>query len=49
MIKRLILAIIFLVVVVGGLIGFNLFRSKMIKDFFCQYAAASADGFHRNR
>lgn len=33
MIKRLILAIIFLVVVVGGLIGFNLFRSKMIKDF----------------
>ncbi|ERU03761.1 hypothetical protein P037_00972 [Brucella canis 96-7258] len=34
MIKRLILAIIFLVVVVGGLIGFNLFRSKMIKDFF---------------
>ncbi len=48
MIKRLILAIIFLVVVVGGLIGFNLFRSKMIKDF-CQYAAASADGFHRNR
>ncbi|QPN27278.1 efflux RND transporter periplasmic adaptor subunit [Brucella sp. BO2] len=34
MIKRLILAIIFLVVVVGGLVGFNLFRSKMIKDFF---------------
>ncbi|MFD1197210.1 efflux RND transporter periplasmic adaptor subunit [Brucella gallinifaecis] len=34
MIKRLILAIIFLVIVVGGLVGFNLFRDKAIKDFF---------------
>ncbi|MBC2886617.1 efflux RND transporter periplasmic adaptor subunit [Ochrobactrum sp. CM-21-5] len=34
MIKRLILAIIFLVIVVGGLIGFNLFRTQAIKDFF---------------
>ncbi len=34
MIKRLILAIIFLVIVVGGLVGFNLFRSQVIKDFF---------------
>jgi membrane fusion protein (multidrug efflux system) len=34
MIKRLILAIVFLVIVVGGLVGFNLFRSKAIKDFF---------------
>lgn len=34
MIKRLILAIIFLVIVVGGLVGFNLFRTKAIKDFF---------------
>src|SRR5690606_12440248 len=34
MIKRLILAIIFLVIVVGGLVGFNLFRSQAIKDFF---------------
>lgn len=34
MIKRLILAILFLVIVVGGLVGFNLFRSKAIKDFF---------------
>lgn len=34
MIKRLILAILFLVVVVGGLVGFNLFRSQAIKDFF---------------
>ncbi|MCX2697133.1 efflux RND transporter periplasmic adaptor subunit [Ochrobactrum chromiisoli] len=34
MIKRLILAIIFLVIVVGGLVGFNLFRTQAIKDFF---------------
>ncbi|MGO1161357.1 efflux RND transporter periplasmic adaptor subunit [Brucella pseudogrignonensis] len=34
MIKRLILAIIFLVIVVGGLVGFNLFREKAIKDYF---------------
>lgn len=34
MIKRLILAIIFLVIVVGGLVGFNLIRTQMIKDFF---------------
>ncbi|MGU3398585.1 efflux RND transporter periplasmic adaptor subunit [Brucellaceae bacterium D45D] len=34
MIKRLILAIIFLVVVVGGLVAFNLYRSQAIKDFF---------------
>lgn len=34
MIKRLILALIFLAIVVGGLVGFNLFRAKAIKDFF---------------
>ncbi|MBV2144530.1 efflux RND transporter periplasmic adaptor subunit [Falsochrobactrum sp. TDYN1] len=34
MIKRLILAIIFLAIVVGGLVGFNLFRTQAIKDFF---------------
>ncbi|MFK4823231.1 efflux RND transporter periplasmic adaptor subunit [Paenochrobactrum sp. BZR 588] len=34
MIKRLLLAIVFLAIVVGGLVGFNLFRSKMIADFF---------------
>ncbi|PWL17876.1 efflux transporter periplasmic adaptor subunit [Falsochrobactrum shanghaiense] len=34
MIKRLILAIVFLVIVVGGLVGFNLYRTQAIKDFF---------------
>ncbi len=34
MIKRLILAIIFLVIVVGGLVGFNLWRTQFIKDLF---------------
>ena len=34
MIKRLVIAVILLAIVVGGLVGFNLFRSKMIADFF---------------
>ena len=34
MIKRFIIAFILLVVVVGGLVGFNLFRDKAIQDFF---------------
>lgn len=34
MIKRLILALIFLAIVVGGLIGFNLWRSNLIKNIF---------------
>ena len=34
MTKRLIIAAVLLVVVCGGLIGFNLFRAKMIGDFF---------------
>ncbi|MGU3576394.1 efflux RND transporter periplasmic adaptor subunit [Brucellaceae bacterium C25G] len=34
MIKRLLLAIVFLAIVVGGLVGFNLYRSKMIAEFF---------------
>lgn len=34
MIKRFIIAIILLVLVCGGLIGFNMFRSQAIKDFF---------------
>ncbi len=34
MIKRFIIAIILLVLVCGGLIGFNLFRAQAIKDFF---------------
>ena len=34
MIKRFIIALILLVLVGGGLIGFNLFRDKAIQDFF---------------
>ena len=34
MIKRFIIAIILLVVICGGLIGFNMFRAQAIKDFF---------------
>ncbi|KPQ05653.1 MAG: membrane fusion protein [Rhodobacteraceae bacterium HLUCCA12] len=34
MIKRLVIVIVLLVLVVGGLIGFNLFRDRMIADFF---------------
>ncbi len=34
MIKRFIIAIILLVLVCGGLIGFNMFRDKAIQDFF---------------
>lgn len=34
MIKRFIIAIILLVVICGGLIGFNIFRAQAIKDFF---------------
>lgn len=34
MIKRFLLAIIFVGVVVGGIVGFNLFRDQAIQDFF---------------
>lgn len=34
MIKRFIIAIVLIVVVSGGLVGFNLFRAKMIGEFF---------------
>lgn len=34
MIKRLIIALVFVVLVCGGLIGFNLFRDRAIKQFF---------------
>ena len=34
MVKRFIIALVAVVVVCGGLIGFNLFRAKMISDFF---------------
>jgi len=34
MIKRLIIAIVLIVLVCGGLVGFNLFKAKAINDFF---------------
>jgi membrane fusion protein (multidrug efflux system) len=34
MIKRLLIVLVLLVLVCGGLVGFNLFRSKMIKEYF---------------
>src|SRR5690606_38152335 len=34
MFKRLIIAVILLAVVGGGLVGFNIFRDRMIADFF---------------
>ncbi|MCT7378601.1 efflux RND transporter periplasmic adaptor subunit [Chelativorans salis] len=34
MFKRFLIAFILLVIVVGGLVGYNLFRDRMIQDFF---------------
>lgn len=34
MLKRLALAVVLLALVVGGIVGFNLFRSRMISEFF---------------
>jgi membrane fusion protein (multidrug efflux system) len=34
MVKRFLIALVLVVLVCGGLVGFNLFRSKMIADFF---------------
>ena len=34
MIKRLVIAVLLLTLVCGGLVGFNLFRQKMIEQFF---------------
>ncbi len=34
MIKRLLIAIVFLAVVAGGLVGFNMFRDQAIENFF---------------
>jgi hypothetical protein len=39
MIKRFAIALVLVVLVCGGLIGFNLFRSKMIADFFANQQA----------
>jgi len=42
MIKRFIIVIIALVIVGGGLVGFNLFRDQAIKDFFANMPVAPA-------
>ncbi len=41
MIKRFILAILLVALVAGGLVGFNLFRSKMIGEFFANRPVAT--------
>ena len=42
MIKRFLVAFVLVVVVCGGLVGFNLFRSKMISDFFANQQMPAA-------
>lgn len=42
MIKRLIIALVLLVIVCGGIVGFNLFRDKAIQDFFAAMPPPSA-------
>lgn len=39
MIKRFLIAIVLLALVVGGLVGFNMFRDKAIEDFFANMPA----------
>jgi membrane fusion protein (multidrug efflux system) len=41
MIKRFIIALILLVVVVGGIVGFNLFRDRAIEQFFANMPVAA--------
>lgn len=41
MIKRFIIALILLVVVVGGIVGFNMFRDQAIEQFFADMPVAS--------
>jgi membrane fusion protein (multidrug efflux system) len=41
-IKRLLIAVVLIVLIGGGLIGFNLFRSKMISDFFANQQMPAA-------
>lgn len=42
MIKRFLIAIVLLVLVAGGLVGFNMFRDKAIQDFFANMAPPAA-------
>ncbi|WP_159590106.1 efflux RND transporter periplasmic adaptor subunit [Chelativorans xinjiangense] len=41
MIKRFLIAFVLLVIVVGGLVGFNLFRDRAIQDFFANMPVPS--------
>lgn len=41
MIKRFLIAIVFVAVVVGGIVGFNMFRDRMIADFFANMPATA--------
>ncbi|PWJ85278.1 membrane fusion protein (multidrug efflux system) [Pseudaminobacter salicylatoxidans] len=41
MIKRFIIAIIFLIIVCGGIVGFNLFRDRAIEQFFANMPVAT--------
>jgi membrane fusion protein (multidrug efflux system) len=41
MIKRFIIAIVFVAVVAGGIVGFNMFRDRMIADFFANMPATA--------
>jgi membrane fusion protein (multidrug efflux system) len=42
MVKRFVIALVLVVLVCGGLIGFNLFRAKMISDFFANQQMPAA-------
>jgi membrane fusion protein (multidrug efflux system) len=42
MVKRFLVALVLVIVVCGGLIGFNLFRAKMIADFFANQSMPAA-------
>ncbi|MFC5991662.1 efflux RND transporter periplasmic adaptor subunit [Limoniibacter endophyticus] len=41
MIKRFIIALIFIILICGGLVGFNLFRDKAISDYFANMQTPS--------
>lgn len=41
MIKRFLIAIVLVAVVVGGIVGFNMFRDRMIADFFANMPATA--------
>ena len=49
MIKRFLIAFVLLVIVCGGIVGFNLFRDQMIRQYFATHAAAAGDGLDGRR